>query len=160
MTAVPTYCPFERIPRRLYGGSPRSQIMSSEFETCFLDLKMQATKIIAKKTRKPVNTLDVSPKISSKFNAFYFPHLFFVAVATLTFWENFWPTKKIPLFFAFFIFGTCFSSQVFQDGKYLFKLAKCALALLSLEAATKGVPISGVHAASLGVQPEGGKMSL
>ena len=37
-----------------------------------------------------------------------------------------------------------------QDGKYLFKLAKCALALLSLEAATKGVPISGVQAASLG----------
>ena len=35
-----------------------------------------------------------------------------------------------------------------QDGKYLFKLAKCALALLSLEAATKGVPISGVQAAS------------
>ena len=108
MTAVPTYCPFERIPRRLYGGSPRSQIMSSEFETCFLDLKMQATKIIAKKTRKPVNTLDVSPKISSKFNAFYFPHLFFVAVATLTFWENFWPTK-IQVFLP-----SSFSGHVFR----------------------------------------------
>lgn len=159
MTAVPTYCPFERIPRRLYGGSPRSQIMSSEFETCFLDLKMQATKIIAKKTRKPVNTLDVSPKISSKFNAFYFPHLFFVAVATLTFWENFWPTK-IQVFLPSSFSGHVFRLKFFQDGKYLFKLAKCALALLSLEAATKGVPISGVHAASLGVQPEGGKMSL
>lgn len=159
MTAVPTYCPFERIPRRLSGGSPRSQIMSSEFETCFLDLKMQATKIIAKKTRKPVNTLDVSPKFSSKFNAFYFLHLFFVAVATLTWGENFWPTKKIPLFFHSSFSGHVLF-QVFQDGKYLFKLAKCALALLSLEAATKGVPISGVQAASLGVQPEGGKMSL
>ncbi|CAJ1426848.1 unnamed protein product [Effrenium voratum] len=34
-----------------------------------------------------------------------------------------------------------------KDSKYVFKLARCALSLLSLEAATKGVPISGVQAA-------------
>eukprot|EP00435_Cladocopium_sp_Y103_P002839 s4514_g1.t1 len=34
-----------------------------------------------------------------------------------------------------------------KDSKYLFKLARCALALLSVDAATAGVPISGVQAA-------------
>jgi len=34
-----------------------------------------------------------------------------------------------------------------KDTKYIFKLARCALALLSLEGATKGVPVSGVQAA-------------
>ena len=128
MTAVPTYCPFERIPRRLYGGSPRSQIMSSEFETCFLDLKMQATKIIAKKTRKPVNTLDVSPKNSSKFNAFYFPHLFFVAVATLTFWENFWPTK-IQVFFAILHFRDMFFVSSFPGWQVPLQIGQMCIGL-------------------------------
>eukprot|EP00930_Biecheleria_cincta_P018038 TRINITY_DN14177_c0_g1_i2.p1 TRINITY_DN14177_c0_g1~~TRINITY_DN14177_c0_g1_i2.p1 ORF type:complete len:868 (-),score=162.47 TRINITY_DN14177_c0_g1_i2:21-2624(-) len=34
-----------------------------------------------------------------------------------------------------------------KDAKCIFKLARCALALLSLEGATKGVPVSGVQAA-------------
>eukprot|EP00441_Pelagodinium_beii_P035253 CAMPEP_0197633012 /NCGR_PEP_ID=MMETSP1338-20131121/9484_1 /TAXON_ID=43686 ORGANISM="Pelagodinium beii, Strain RCC1491" /NCGR_SAMPLE_ID=MMETSP1338 /ASSEMBLY_ACC=CAM_ASM_000754 /LENGTH=882 /DNA_ID=CAMNT_0043204595 /DNA_START=1 /DNA_END=2649 /DNA_ORIENTATION=- len=34
-----------------------------------------------------------------------------------------------------------------KDAKCIFKIARCALSLLSLEAATKGVPVSGVSAA-------------